>query len=269
MEDQAFVPEGLYMFEDEDLIMSQLLADYCSVSSNDLNYQASSSQVSFANFPSSHECSTAKDMEGIANLYSRRIMATNYHNPEAFHPWDANSTTNSFFSQSEENAGMDQVMRNCNVGDHEVVSENSKKRPCSTSVDDVQKNKRNVKSKMTNQKPVLTRNIADSCSSGDDEPMNANPQQDLSPNARSSRELAIDPQRTYAKKRRDKINSRLRILQNLVPNGTKVDISTMLEETVEYVKFLQLQIKLLSSDELWMYAPVVNNGIGIGVQDLL
>lgn len=46
-------------------------------------------------------------------------------------------------------------------------------------------------------------------------------------------------------KRRERINERLRILQNLVPNGTKVDISTMLEEAVQYVKFLQLQIKVI------------------------
>ena len=46
-------------------------------------------------------------------------------------------------------------------------------------------------------------------------------------------------------KRRERINERLKILQNLVPNGTKVDISTMLEEAVHYVKFLQLQIRSL------------------------
>ncbi|KAM5549431.1 hypothetical protein ABKV19_000716 [Rosa sericea] len=110
---------------------------------------------------------------------------------------------------------MDQVMRNCNVEDHEVVSENSKKRSCSTSIDHVQQNKRNVKSKKTDQMPVLTRYIADSCSSGD-----ANSHQDSSPKARTSRGLTTDPQSTYARKRRDKINARLRILQNLVSNGT-------------------------------------------------
>ncbi|KAK7280261.1 hypothetical protein RJT34_25323 [Clitoria ternatea] len=76
---------------------------------------------------------------------------------------------------------------------------------------------------------------------------------------------ATDPQSLYARKRRERINERLRILQKLVPNGTKVDISTMLEEAVQYVKFLQLQIKLLSSDDLWMYAPIVYNGINIGL----
>uniref|UniRef100_A0A7N0TPY1 BHLH domain-containing protein n=1 Tax=Kalanchoe fedtschenkoi TaxID=63787 RepID=A0A7N0TPY1_KALFE len=76
---------------------------------------------------------------------------------------------------------------------------------------------------------------------------------------------AIDPQSLYARKRRERINDRLRILQNLVPNGTKVDISTMLEEAVHYVKFLQTQIKLLSSDDMWMYAPIAFNGVDIGL----
>lgn len=89
----------------------------------------------------------------------------------------------------------------------------------------------------------------------------------LSPNGktRASRGSATDPQSLYARKRRERINERLRMLQNLVPNGTKVDISTMLEEAVQYVKFLQLQIKLLSSDDLWMYAPIAYNGMDIGL----
>ncbi|XP_057533052.1 transcription factor RSL3-like [Amaranthus tricolor] len=80
---------------------------------------------------------------------------------------------------------------------------------------------------------------------------------------RASRGAATDPQSLYARRRREKINERLRILQNLIPNGTKVDISTMLEEASHYVKFLQLQIQLLSSDELWMYAPIAYNGVDI------
>ncbi|KAK4390434.1 Transcription factor [Sesamum angolense] len=83
--------------------------------------------------------------------------------------------------------------------------------------------------------------------------------------ARATRGSATDPQSLYARRRRERINERLRILQNLVPNGTKVDISTMLEEAVHYVKFLQLQIKLLSSDDLWMYAPLAYNGMDIGI----
>lgn len=54
---------------------------------------------------------------------------------------------------------------------------------------------------------------------------------------------------TDLQKRRERINERLRTLQHLVPNGTKVDISTMLEEAVQYVKFLQLQIKVWTNSE--------------------
>ncbi|KAL0698784.1 hypothetical protein Bca4012_054906 [Brassica carinata] len=81
---------------------------------------------------------------------------------------------------------------------------------------------------------------------------------------RAMKGTATDPQSLYARKRREKINERLKTLQSLVPNGTKVDISTMLEEAVHYVKFLQLQVKLLSSDELWMYAPLAYNGLDMG-----
>ncbi|KAL2324278.1 hypothetical protein Fmac_023336 [Flemingia macrophylla] len=83
--------------------------------------------------------------------------------------------------------------------------------------------------------------------------------------SRATTRPAADSQSLYARKRRERINERLRILQNLVPNGAKVDISTMLEEAVQYVKFLQLQIKLLSSDDLWMYAPIAFNGINMGL----
>ncbi|XP_042061163.1 transcription factor bHLH139-like [Salvia splendens] len=86
---------------------------------------------------------------------------------------------------------------------------------------------------------------------------------------RASRGSATDPQSLYARRRRERINERLKILQNLVPNGTKVDISTMLEEAVQYVKFLQLQIKLLSSDNMWMYAPLAYNGMDMGIYEKL
>ncbi|XP_062107133.1 transcription factor RSL2-like [Humulus lupulus] len=117
------------------------------------------------------------------------------------------------------------------------------------------------------------------CSSGDEVHDSINGSQELSPKensstfstegkARARRGSATDPQSLYARKRRERINERLRILQNIVPNGTKVDISTMLEEAVQYVKFLQLQIKLLSSDDMWMYAPIAYNGMDIRLDHL-
>ncbi|CAF1709329.1 unnamed protein product [Brassica napus] len=62
------------------------------------------------------------------------------------------------------------------------------------------------------------------------------------------------------------LDERLKTLQNLVPNGTKVDISTMLEEAVHYVKFLQLQIKVCTIffRFLWMYSPLAYSGLDMG-----
>lgn len=85
---------------------------------------------------------------------------------------------------------------------------------------------------------------------------------------RARRCSASNPQSLYARNRREKINERLKILQCLIPNGTKVDISTMLEQAIDYVKFMQLQIKLLSSDEHWMYTPIAFNA-GMDVQAAL
>ncbi|KAK9683120.1 hypothetical protein RND81_10G118100 [Saponaria officinalis] len=60
-----------------------------------------------------------------------------------------------------------------------------------------------------------------------------------------------DPQSVAAKNRRERISERLKILQDLVPNGSKVDLVTMLEKAIGYVKFLQLQLKVLATDEFW------------------
>ncbi|XP_077233630.1 uncharacterized protein LOC143875934 [Tasmannia lanceolata] len=163
-------------------------------------------------------------------------------------------------------------------------SENPKKK--SRASGDVQRNAKNAQSKK-NQKMVRLEeeeesnaglNVHSSSSYSDDD-LNASQELNggvsssskgssalnLNGKERAGRGSATDPQSLYARKRRERINERLRILQKLVPNGTKVDISTMLEEAVQYVKFLQLQIKLLSSDELWMYAPIAYNGMDIGL----
>ena len=42
--------------------------------------------------------------------------------------------------------------------------------------------------------------------------------------------------------RRERIGERLRVLQELVPNGSKVDMVTMLDKAITYVKFMQLQL---------------------------
>ncbi|CAL5093397.1 unnamed protein product [Urochloa decumbens] len=92
---------------------------------------------------------------------------------------------------------------------------------------------------------------------GTDEEKNHGIEGNVAPLApRAHKQSKPNSQSCYAKMRRERINARLRILQELIPNGKKVDISTMLDEAVHYVKFLHMQIKLLSSDEMWMYAPL-------------
>ncbi|KAH7518100.1 hypothetical protein FEM48_Zijuj09G0134800 [Ziziphus jujuba var. spinosa] len=142
-----------------------------------------------------------------------------------------------------------------------------------TSSENVQSDKAKTKSKKSKKLVSTSKNIEEeslngdqngqslsSCSSGDDSNASQDPSRSggvtsstLSLNesvplnstgkTRARRGSATDPQSLYA----------------------RVDISTMLEEAVQYVKFLQLQIKLLSSDDLWMYAPIAYNGKDIGL----
>ncbi|KAH6788560.1 root hair defective 6-like 4 [Perilla frutescens var. frutescens] len=151
-----------------------------------------------------------------------------------------------------------------------------KKRP--RVVRETQANKRNAQSKKTKKAMQTSNNdeelmnnaggitvgqSSSTCSSEEEDYSETMPT--MTGKGKASKSPATDPQSLYARKRRERINERLRILQNLVPNGTKVDISTMLEEAVQYVKFLQLQIKLLSSDDMWMYAPIAYNGMDMGL----
>ncbi|CAL4950972.1 unnamed protein product [Urochloa decumbens] len=69
--------------------------------------------------------------------------------------------------------------------------------------------------------------------------------------AKSAPAPTKDPQSVAAKVRRERIAEKLKVLQDLVPNGTKVDLVTMLEKAITYVKFLQLQVKVLAADEFW------------------
>ncbi|KAK9015743.1 hypothetical protein V6N11_006837 [Hibiscus sabdariffa] len=48
------------------------------------------------------------------------------------------------------------------------------------------------------------------------------------------------------RKRRDKINKKMRALKELIPNCTKVDKASMLDEAIEYLKTLQLQAQMMS-----------------------
>lgn len=77
------------------------------------------------------------------------------------------------------------------------------------------------------------------------------------PRARARRGHATDPHSIAERLRREKIAERMKNLQELVPNSNKVDKASMLDEIIEYVKFLQLQVKVLSMSRLGAAGAVI------------
>lgn len=73
---------------------------------------------------------------------------------------------------------------------------------------------------------------------------------------RARRGQATDPHSIAERLRRERIAERMRALQELVPNANKTDKASMLDEIIDYVKFLQLQVKVLSMSRLGGAAAV-------------
>ncbi|KAH9605261.1 hypothetical protein KSS87_020769 [Heliosperma pusillum] len=70
------------------------------------------------------------------------------------------------------------------------------------------------------------------------------------PRMRARRGQATDPHSIAERLRRERIAERMRGLQELVPSCNKTDRAAMLDEIVDYVKFLRLQVKVLSMSRL-------------------
>ncbi|XP_057550388.1 transcription factor PIF3-like isoform X1 [Amaranthus tricolor] len=62
----------------------------------------------------------------------------------------------------------------------------------------------------------------------------------------SKRSRAAEVHNLSERRRRDRINEKMRALQELIPNCNKADKASMLDEAIEYLKKLQLQVQILS-----------------------
>ncbi|XP_061367235.1 transcription factor PIF3-like [Gastrolobium bilobum] len=62
----------------------------------------------------------------------------------------------------------------------------------------------------------------------------------------SKRSRAAEVHNLSERRRRDRINEKMRALQELIPNCNKVDKASMLDEAIEYLKTLQLQVQMMS-----------------------
>ncbi|KAL6220863.1 hypothetical protein ACLB2K_008616 [Fragaria x ananassa] len=81
------------------------------------------------------------------------------------------------------------------------------------------------------------------------------------PRIRARRGQATDPHSIAERLRREKIADRMKNLQELVPKSNKTDKASMLDEIIEYVKFLQQQVKVLSARRLGATGAKGTNGM--------
>ncbi|KAL2499673.1 Transcription factor SPATULA [Abeliophyllum distichum] len=81
------------------------------------------------------------------------------------------------------------------------------------------------------------------------------------PRNSSKRSRAAEVHNLSEKRRRSRINEKMKALQNLIPNSNKTDKASMLDEAIEYLKQLQLQVQMLTMRNGLSLYPVSLTGM--------
>ncbi|KAK8489137.1 hypothetical protein V6N12_030624 [Hibiscus sabdariffa] len=90
----------------------------------------------------------------------------------------------------------------------------------------------------------------------------------------SKRSRAAEVHNLSERRRRDRINEKMRALQELIPRCNKSDKASMLDEAIEYLKSLQLQVQMMSMGcgmvpmmfpGVQQYMPTMGMGMGMGM----
>ncbi|KAF4387002.1 hypothetical protein G4B88_024574 [Cannabis sativa] len=92
--------------------------------------------------------------------------------------------------------------------------------------------------------------------------------------ASTKRSRAAEVHNLSERRRRDRINEKMKALQELIPRCNKSDKASMLDEAIEYLKSLQLQVQMMSMGcgmvpmmfpGMQQYMPPMGMGIGMGM----
>lgn len=95
------------------------------------------------------------------------------------------------------------------------------------------------------------------CRSEDAEGESAETKNSQARTSTSKRTRAAETHNLSERRRRDRINEKMKALQELIPNSNKTDKASVLDEAIEYLKMLQLQLQMMSMRSGVSLSPMV------------